>query len=343
MNRLRLVLLPLLAGALFATATAQPAPPAPPAPPHAPRAPKAPKAPKAPTAWGVNVDDHMKDELRRGLAEGIAEVESNDSLPPAIKARILKSLRKAQRSGDPRDLADLSDASGWSKDLSDAVEAEIGKALGNAGMRGGVRIGRGLNVRIGGDDDDDDDDDGDEGLEELEELEALDDIDIDDAMADADRARDRAARARDRAARARDRAARDRDHWDDRQDFGSPFDNPDLGWLENIPFASGALSGGGSDPGLDLDLDIHIDLDDLHLDRGKLAQLDRIASEEHAATDAAERKVKELGRKLQQTVAGPNPNEAEIDRLVDAITAEESRIRKARLGALVRTRKLLGK
>ena len=46
---------------------------------------------------------------------------------------------------------------------------------------------------------------------------------------------------------------------------------------------------------------------------------------------------------VKKVVGGADPNQAEIDRLVDAITAEEAKIRKARLGALTQSRKVIGK
>jgi len=335
MNRLRFVLLPLLAGVLFATAGAQPtptAPPATPAAPGAPRVPKAPKAPKAPRApqppdpWAGPMSAQLKEQLREGLAESIAEIESDDDIPAPIKARILKAMRKAHKSGDPRDLAELGDPSQWGADLSATIEAEINESLRKAG--------------VSGDDSDSDSDDS---------------ADSDSADWDprADAARAAADRARAAADRARAQSRANRDPWaprpfddsqdlaspfDDSQDFASPFDDPKLDWLGSIPYAQGALPGGGADLQIDLDLD----LNDLRLDSGKLAELDRIASDEQSATAPAEREVKKLGRQLQQTVSGHNPNEAEVGRLVDAITAEEGRIRKARLSALIRTRKLLG-
>lgn len=355
MNRLRLALLPVLAGALFYTAEAQPQPPAPPAPPAAPRAPRPPRPPKPPKApkvmppmpWSGDLDAHVKEEIRRGLAEGIAEVEGDDSIPPAIKNRILRAMRKAQASGDPSDLAELSDLSQWSQELSDAVTEEVEKELRKAGIQGGIHIGPHGNIdldlgelqgnldrlrALAGDDEDDPDDE--------DDVEAFDDqsADSDLAIDLRDLARDRAQAARDRARAARDRAraARDRDAWGPfGDDFGSPFDNPDASWLKNLPFAEGALGG-------EIDIDIDVDLDDLNLDRGVMSQLDRIAADEEAVTSPAQRKVMDLTSQLKSRLAQRNPNVAEINRLVDAITAQEAEIRKARLGALIRARQAVG-
>jgi hypothetical protein len=89
----------------------------------------------------------------------------------------------------------------------------------------------------------------------------------------------------------------------------------------------------------DLDLD---DLDDL--DAGKIAALEKIAADERKLTEPAQRKVAELGLQLKRVVGGPQPQSGPRSiALVDAITAEEAKIRKARLGALTQTRKVVGK
>jgi hypothetical protein len=132
-------------------------------------------------------------------------------------------------------------------------------------------------------------------------------------------------------------------------DDASPFDDPDLDWLKGLPF-------GPPDDDLDLpdppdppdppdfdDFDLDLDLDDVQLDPTKTAALEKIAAAEEQATRPAQKKVEELGRQLKKVVSGPDPNQAEIDRLVDAITAEEAKIRKARLGALTQSRKVIGK
>lgn len=128
--------------------------------------------------------------------------------------------------------------------------------------------------------------------------------------------------------------------WNDDDDDASPFDDPDLAWLPFYTPGSTPPSGFGPDP---RDLDLDLDLDDVQLDAGKIAALEKISADERKVTEPAQRKVEELGRQLQRVVGGANPNQAEIDRLVDAITAEEARIRKARLGALTQARKVVGK
>ena len=81
----------------------------------------------------------------------------------------------------------------------------------------------------------------------------------------------------------------------------------------------------------------------MQLDAGKIAALEKIAADEEKATRPAQKRVTELGRQLKRVVGGADPNQAEIDRLVDAITAEEAKIRKARLAALTQSRKVIGK
>ncbi len=134
--------------------------------------------------------------------------------------------------------------------------------------------------------------------------------------------------------------------WDDQ---ASPFDDPNLDWLKGTPFAPDDDFDIPDPPDppdfddLDLDLDLDLDVDDVQLDAGKIAALEKIAADEEKATRPAQQKVVELGRQLKKVVGGADPNQAEIDRLVDAITAEEAKIRKARLGALTQSRKVIGK
>ncbi|MBL8620707.1 MAG: hypothetical protein JNK64_05360 [Myxococcales bacterium] len=281
--------------ALLGSAGAQPAPPppAPPAPPAGPRPPKPPKPPKAPTPG--QLDARIKAEFKKGIAEAIRDIEGEDGIPDAIKARILDSLKRAQASGNPGDLADLSQLGNLRglDDLGDMINGEIERALKQAGKHGNVRIGkRGVTIDLSDD-----------------------------------------------------------DHqwswsWDD--DQASPFDDPNLGWLKGTPFAPGDDDFDIPDPPDppdfdDLDVDLDIDLDDVQLDAGKIAALEKIAADEEKATRPAQKKVVELGRQLKKVVGGADPNQAEIDRLVDAITAEEAKIRKARLGALTQSRKVIGK
>jgi hypothetical protein len=263
----------------------------------------------------VPTDAQLKAELTRGLDQAIAEVEGNPDIPKQLRDGILKTLKEARQSGDPRDLTRLADLArgGWGDELRKAIEDQVEDALKDAGIdadlsaRGGsfkIDLGKGGRSwawNWNHDDDDDDDDGFDLDLD-------LDDLDFDFDV-----------------------------------DLGSPFDDPTMGWMKKVPFLPWAVGPGSPDvpdvPDLpDLDLD---DLDDL--DAGKIAALEKIAADERKLTEPAQRKVAELGLQLKRVVGGPNPNQAEIDRLVDAITAEEAKIRKARLGALTQTRKVVGK
>ncbi|MBK9033799.1 MAG: hypothetical protein IPL61_21455 [Myxococcales bacterium] len=287
MTRTTVALTSLLAGMLVSATTlvgsagAQPAPPAPPTAPKGPKPPKPPKAPRPPAMPDISAQ--IKVEMRAALAETIAELEGNDDIPPSIKARILKSLKKAQSSGNPSDLIDLSDLNGLGADLSDKITDEVERALKQAGKDAKIRIHKGgVRIDLGG------------------------------------------------------------DPWAPGA-HSSPFDDPDLGWLRGLPF--GPFGGDVDAPDLDLDLDLDLDFDpdDVQLDPAKVTALEKIAADEDKITEPAQKKVVELGRQLKKVVAGANPNQAEIDRLVDAITAEEAKIRKARLGALTQTRKVIGK
>ena len=232
--------------------------------------------------------------LDRRLQTDVLKYTDRYDIPDAIKTRILDSLKRAQASGNPADLVDLSQLGNLRglDDLGDRINDEIERAFKQAGKRGNVRIGkRGVSIDLSDD-----------------------------------------------------------DHqwswsWDD--DAASPFDDPNLDWLKGTPFGPP----GDDDPDLDIpdppdppDFDdLDIDLDDVQLDAGKIAALEKIAADEEKATRPAQKRVTELGRQLKRVVGGADPNQAEIDRLVDAITAEEAKIRKARLAALTQSRKVIGK
>ena len=84
-----------------------------------------------------------------------------------------------------------------------------------------------------------------------------------------------------------------------------------------------------------------VDVGDLQLSPGQRGELKRISTEEKAVMGPAKARIKELSRELRGELEDADTDQREIDRLVDAITAEEGKIRKARLGALTRTRKVL--
>lgn len=311
----------LVAGAVATTAvlggnvSAQPAPPAPPAPPAQPAQPRTPKAPKPPkrpkikvqVGAGSNLPDSVRREMQRGLDEAIAELEDDDDMPAAIKRRVLDSLKKARASGNPGDLVDLMDLDGLGADLSAQINDDVQRAMEEARRAG------------------------------------------DEARRAMDEARRAAARGHGRV--TIDPGSGDPWSWS-WDDDASPFDDPDMDWLRGVPFSPfGPDVPSPPDPpdfddmdlDLDLDLDLDFDVDDVQLDAGKITALQKIAADEEKATRPAQREVERLGKQLRRVVSGPNPNQAEIDRLVDSITAEEAKIRKARLGALTQTRKVLGK
>ncbi|MEZ4400648.1 MAG: periplasmic heavy metal sensor [Kofleriaceae bacterium] len=231
------------------------------------------------------------------MAEAIAGVESDPSIPPKLRASIVKSLKQAQR-GDLSNLGDLAKlAEGFGDDLKDSIQDEVEQALRDAG----------IDVDI-----------------DLSGKRGSFSIDLN--------GKGKAGRGKTKGVQAW------KWNWnddDDDDDVASPFDDDRLDWLKGTPFAPG---GRGSSAVLD-----QLDLDDVQLDAAKLAALSKIAGDEEKVTKPAQRKVEELGRQLTVAVAADNPNQAEIDRLVDAITAEEARIRKARLAAMTQSRKLLGK
>jgi len=91
----------------------------------------------------------------------------------------------------------------------------------------------------------------------------------------------------------------------------------------------------------DFDFGMDVDIADLKLTAGQRADLKRIATEEKAALVAAKKKLHELSRELRGELADDDTDEAEVNRLVDEISTQEGKVRKARLTALTRTRKIL--
>ena len=91
----------------------------------------------------------------------------------------------------------------------------------------------------------------------------------------------------------------------------------------------------------DTDFALDVDIDDLQLTSGQRAELKRIHGAEQAATAPAERRIDQLSRELRGELESDDTTDAEINRLVDEISHQESVVRKARLSSLVKTRKLL--
>jgi hypothetical protein len=134
---------------------------------------KPPKPPKPPKVKGMPTDAQLKAELTRGLDQAIAEVEGNPDIPKQLRDGILKTLKEARQSGDPRDLTRLADLArgGWGDELRKAIEDQVEDALKDAGIdadlsaRGGsfkIDLGKGGRSWAWNwnHDDDDDDDDG---------------------------------------------------------------------------------------------------------------------------------------------------------------------------------------
>ena len=89
------------------------------------------------------------------------------------------------------------------------------------------------------------------------------------------------------------------------------------------------------------DFALDVDIDDLQLAPGQRAELKRIHGAEKAAVAPAAQKLDQLSRELRRELENDDTTEAEINRLVDEISRQESAVRKARLSSLVKTRKLL--
>jgi len=97
-------------------------------------------------------------------------------------------------------------------------------------------------------------------------------------------------------------------------------------------------------PGVDLDLgdlDIVIDLPDLGLDADQVEQLQSIFESEQDVLEPAREELQELSDDLREALEDPGASEAEIGRMVDAISDREAKIRKAQVLAWVKSRKIL--
>jgi hypothetical protein len=89
------------------------------------------------------------------------------------------------------------------------------------------------------------------------------------------------------------------------------------------------------------DLDTSIDLGDLSLTPAQRQALERIVADEAKVVGSAEGSLETLTDRLRSKLADPNSDEGDIARTVDAITAEEGKIRKARILAWAKARKVL--
>jgi hypothetical protein len=261
-------------------------------------------------------DAQLKAELTRGLDQAIAEVEGNPDIPKQLRDGILKTLKEARQSGDPRDLTRLADLArgGWGDELRKAIEDQVEDALKDAGIdadlsaRGGsfkIDLGKGGRSwawNWNHDDDDDDDDGFDLDLD-------LDDLDFDFDV-----------------------------------DLGSPFDDPTMGWMKKVPFLPWAV-GPGSPPTSPTSPTCPTSTSTTSTLSTPARSPRSRRSRPTSASSPSRRSARSPSWASSSSAwsVAPNPNQAEIDRLVDAITAEEAKIRKARLGALTQTRKVVGK
>ncbi|MBE7449608.1 MAG: periplasmic heavy metal sensor [Kofleriaceae bacterium] len=91
----------------------------------------------------------------------------------------------------------------------------------------------------------------------------------------------------------------------------------------------------------DQDFALDVDVDDLQLSAPQRAQLKRIAQQEQAAVEPVARRIDALSRELRAELEDDDSDAATLDRLVDELSRHEGEVRKARLRALVETRKLL--
>jgi Spy/CpxP family protein refolding chaperone len=71
-------------------------------------------------------------------------------------------------------------------------------------------------------------------------------------------------------------------------------------------------------------------------------ELAKLRAESERKIEAAKRDLESMSNRLQDTLARPNADEGEVERLIDQISNKEAAIRKARVLAWVKARKLLG-
>jgi Spy/CpxP family protein refolding chaperone len=91
----------------------------------------------------------------------------------------------------------------------------------------------------------------------------------------------------------------------------------------------------------DLDIDIDVDLDDLGLASDQLDQLREIFDDSRGVIDPAREALDEASNELRDALEDADTDESDIGRLVDAVSAQEAKIRKAEILAWVKSRHLL--
>lgn len=89
------------------------------------------------------------------------------------------------------------------------------------------------------------------------------------------------------------------------------------------------------------DMDVAIDLDALDLQGGQRTALRQLIEDEQRAVQPAEEQLAQLSEKLREALENDNVDEATINKYVDQMSEREAIIRKARLNAWAKARRLL--
>jgi len=338
LHRLLVLVAPaLIAGAVIASATigeAQPTPrptPTPTPTPHPGR-----QRHTVVIQGDIDLPQVARDQIRAELDRALAEIDRNADIPAAMRARLHRALAKA-RGSNMKDLAKLgvalremsTELEGLGDDLDGqvpAIQAEIDRALRSAGVHG--RAGR-VVVASGDDDDDpwagggDDDDD---------DADSADDADAEDRDVDIDVDVDV-----------------DTSQWMRGWQGVAPTPPvppvPPVAPLAPLPPMPPMPPAppGHAHAGVDLpdSFDVGVDLDDVELSNGQARSLRAIAKRVDAETRDADQIIRSKSDELKQLIAGPDVDKAAVNRLVDEITREEAKVRKARLMGLIDARGVL--
>jgi hypothetical protein len=89
------------------------------------------------------------------------------------------------------------------------------------------------------------------------------------------------------------------------------------------------------------DLDVNVNLDDLQLSQPQRDQLQQILAQEEQASDQADQQINGLSDGLRSLLQDPNASESDVGRMVDQINSAEGAYRKERIVAWMRVRKVL--
>jgi hypothetical protein len=288
--------------------------PRPPRPPRPARPPRPPRPPQAPHAHG-KVSVHIPPEVRaqveaelhraRGdIDRAIAEIEQNPHIPGPMKVKLKVKLGKLRNA----DLDELIEMAGEMDEFGKEMEKwgeqlsrDIEKDVEKAFKDGKFKF-KGKDFDYDYDYDFDDDDDDQDDVDDEDDQDDVDDQDDDDL-----------------------------DPWQ-----GTAPSGPGrMGRLPHPPSAPVIIDLGDPDFALD------VDIDDLQLSPQQRGELKRIHTAEKAAIAPAARRIDQLSRELRGELETDDTSDAEINRLVDEISQQESVVRKARLSSLIKTRKLL--